>query len=242
MTTTDQHPPRRGAALVTGGGTGIGRAIALALAQRGHHVVITGRRAEPLGETVRQIQEAGGRGEAVPFDIRVSDGVVKLVSRLRRTDRLDVVVANAGSFVRAPVAELDPRDWTAQVEVNLTGAFVTLRAAVRAMRDQELVDGSRGHLFTINSGAGVTGFPTGAAYAAAKHGLRGLVESLRPEVEPLAIKVTDIVVSATVASELNAGRDVPKLPASTVAHTVISCLALPGAANWDRVDLGQLRM
>ena len=99
----------------------------------------------------------------------------------------------------------------------------------------------RGHLFTLNSGAGVVGYPTGSGYAAAKHGLRGLVESLRPELAPSAIKVTDIVVSATVDSEMSAGRDVAKIPASTVGHTVMSCLDLPGAANWDRVDLAQLR-
>ncbi|MBX6751752.1 MAG: SDR family oxidoreductase [Micromonosporaceae bacterium] len=240
MTGPDPHPPTRGIALVTGGGTGIGRAVALALAGRGHAVVVTGRRSEPLDETVHQIRDAGGRGEAVRLDVRDAEGIGTLLDRLRRTDRIDVVVANAGSFVRGPVAELDPRDWTSQVEVNLTGAFLTLQAAVRAMRDQEPVDGCRGHLFTVNSGAGVAGFPTGAAYAAAKHGLRGLVESLRPEVAPLAIKVTDIVVAATVASEMNAARDVPKLPASVVGHTVLSCLALPGAANWDRVDLTQL--
>jgi 3-oxoacyl-[acyl-carrier protein] reductase len=228
-------------ALVTGGGTGIGRSVALALAERGHHVVVTGRRAEPLAGTVQLICDAGGSGEAVTLDVRAVGGVGPLVERIRETHRLDVVVANAGSFVRAPVADLDPPDWTSQIEVNLTGAFLTLRAAVLAMREQELVDGTRGHLFTVNSGAGVVGFPTGAAYAAAKHGLRGLVQSLRPEVEPYAIKLTDILVSATVESEMSAGRDVPKIPATTVAHTVVSCLALPGAANWDRVDLGQLR-
>lgn len=109
------------------------------------------------------------------------------------------------------------------------------------MLAQKPYDESRGHIFTVNSGAGVGGFATGSAYSAAKDGLRGLVESLRPEVAAQGIKVTDLVLSATVASEMNEHLDVPKLPSQTVAHTVLSCLALPGAANWDRVDLGQLR-
>jgi NAD(P)-dependent dehydrogenase (short-subunit alcohol dehydrogenase family) len=158
-----------------------------------------------------------------------------------RSGRLDVVVTGAGSFTRGAVADVDVTSWLAQVEVNLGGTFHTLRAAVRAMRTQELVDGSRGHLFTINSGAGVKGFPEGSAYAAAKHGVSGLVDSLRPEVESLAIKVTDLVVSATVASEMTANRDVPKIDPDVVGMTIAACLRLPGAANWDRVDVAQLR-
>jgi short-subunit dehydrogenase len=109
------------------------------------------------------------------------------------------------------------------------------------MRAQAVVDSSRGHLFTVNSGAGIKGFPEGSAYAAAKHGVRGLVDSLRPEVEAARIKVTDLVVSATVESEMTANRDVPKIAPAVVGMTIAACLRLPGAANWDRVDLAQLR-
>ena len=229
-----------GIALVTGGGSGIGRAVATALALRGHEVVVTGRRAAALEETVEQVRAAGGVARSQVHDVTDAEGLDRLLSDLG-DGRLDVVVANAGTFVRGPVAELAVEDWTHQVDVNLHGVFLTLRGAVARMAHQSPVEGRRGHLFTVNSGAGVVGYPTGAAYAAAKHGLRGLVESLRPEVAPLGIKVTDLVVSATVESEMSAGRDVPKIPAWTVGHTVVSCLELPGAANWDRVDLGQLR-
>jgi NAD(P)-dependent dehydrogenase (short-subunit alcohol dehydrogenase family) len=228
-----------GIALVTGGGTGIGRAVALTLGARGHHVIVIGRRAAPLDETAELIRAAGGAARSHPLDVTDTEGLDRLLSGLG-DQRLDVAVANAGSFVRGPVADLNVADWRQQVDVNLTGAFLTLRSAVRQMIRQSLVDGRRGHLFTVNSGAGVVGFPTGSAYAAAKHGLRGLVESLRPEVAPLGIKVTDLVISATVESDLTAGRDVPKIQAATVGHTITSCLDLPGTANWDRVDLGQV--
>lgn len=230
----------RGTAVVTGAGSGIGRAVAIALAARGHEVVVTGRRTALLHETVAEIVAADGTARAVALDV-TDEAAVDALFRDLSGGRLDVVVANAGSFVRGPVLDLDLADWSVQVDVNLTGAFLTLRAAGRLMREQDVVDGSRGHLFTLNSGAGVGGYPTGSGYSAAKHGVRGLVESLRPELAPLDIKVTDIVVSATVDSEMSAGRDVPKIPASTVGHTIVSCLDLPGSANWDRVDLAQIR-
>jgi NAD(P)-dependent dehydrogenase (short-subunit alcohol dehydrogenase family) len=229
-----------GIAVVTGAGTGIGRAVARALAARGHHVVATGRREDLLAETVDLVAADGGSAEAVRLDVTDDAAVEDLFVRLARRARVEVVVANAGNFHRAPVAELEPDQWRSQVDVNRTGAFLTLRAAVRVIGEQEPVDGIRGHLFTVNSGAGVNGFPTGSAYAAAKHGLRGLVDSLRPEVAPLGITVTDIVVSATVESEMSAGRDVRKLPAWTVGHTVSACLDLPPNATWERVDLGQV--
>lgn len=202
--------------------------------------MVTGRREALLRDAVAEITAIGGAARAVPLDVTDADAVDNLFEGLT-AERLDVVVANAGSFARGHVVELELADWALQVDVNLTGAFLTLRAAARRMRTQEIVGGARGHLFTINSGAGVSGFPTGSAYSAAKHGLRGLVESLRPEVAPFDIKVTDLIVSATVESEMSAGRDVEKIPASTVGHTIVSCLELPGSANWDRVDLGQLR-
>ena len=230
----------RGTAVVTGAGSGIGRAVALSLAARGHEVIATGRRREAIDSTVAQIRDGGGRAIAVTLDVTDASAVEELFQSLAPS-RIDVLVANAGAFARGPVAEMSSQDWSLQVDVNLTGVFNCLRPAVRVMRGQDVIDGSRGHVFTVNSGAGVVGFPQGAAYAASKHGLRGLVESVRAEVAADDIKVTDIVVSATVDSEMSRGRPVEKVPAATVGHTVVSCLNLPGAANWDRVDLGQIR-
>jgi NAD(P)-dependent dehydrogenase (short-subunit alcohol dehydrogenase family) len=226
-------------ALVTGAGTGIGRAVALALAERGLEVLAVGRRPDPLASLAAEAAGAPGRIRPYSLDVTAPEGVGDLLAAT--PERLAVAVASAGTFTRAPVVDLAPAAWDEQVAVNLTAAFHTLRAVVSRMLTQDVENGSRGHVFTLNSGAGVAPFPTGAAYAAAKHGLRGLVESLRGELTGRAIKLTDLVVSATVESEMSSGRDVPMIPAQTVAHTVTSCLDLPGAANWDRVDLGQLR-
>ncbi|WP_165821300.1 SDR family oxidoreductase [Nocardioides gansuensis] len=223
-------------ALVTGAGSGIGRAVALALAARGHHVLALGRRAEPL----RQLQqEAGGGVEPHPCDVTDPEAVPAVLALTR--GRLDVVVAAAGTFARGTVVDQSAQVWEEQVRINLVGVHHTLQATIARMLSQNVVDATRGHVFTLNSGAGVRGFPGGSAYAAAKHGLRGLVESLREELAGQSVKLTDIVVSATVESEMSAGRQVPMIPADTVAHTVTACLDLGGLATWDRVDLAQLR-
>jgi NAD(P)-dependent dehydrogenase (short-subunit alcohol dehydrogenase family) len=231
----------RGYALVTGAGTGIGRAVAIALGSRDYEVFDTGRRENLLDETVRAIHDAGGQAHGTSLDVIDAAKVNALVAELASRKRLAVVVINAGTFTRAHIADASLQDWERQVDVNLTGAFLCMQAAIRAMKTQLLHDGSRGHIFTMNSGAGVRGYPAGVAYAASKHGLRGLVESIRPDAAACDIKITDLVISAAVESEMSFGRDVVVLPADTVAHTVVTCLQLTGPANWDRVDLGQIR-
>ena len=227
-------------ALVTGAGSGIGRAIAISLGQNGYEVLVTGRRLEPLHETANLIKGAGGQARVAALDVGDAEAVDELVAGLVSNSRLEVMVVNAGSFTRAHIADTELSDWKRQIDVNLTGAFLCVRAAIHAMRDQEILNGSRGHIFTINSGAGIRGFSAGVGYAASKHGLRGLVESARPDAANQQIKLTDLIISATVESEMSAARDVVKLPADTVAHTVMACLQLSGPANWDRVDLGQI--
>lgn len=223
-------------ALVTGAGTGIGRAVTLALAERGYHVLAVGRRTHPLLE----VAALAPAGTVSPHSLDVGDP--KAVGDLlaASSGRLAVAVASAGTFTRGSAAELHRADWDNQIRANLTGAFETLRASIARMSEQKVVDGCRGHVFTINSGAGIRGFPTGAAYSASKHGLRGLVESIRMEIAGSRIKLTDIIVSATVESEMNRERDVPKVPATGVAHTLMACLDLPGAATWDCVEFSQL--
>lgn len=226
-------------ALVTGAGTGIGRAVTLALAGRGLTVHAVGRRSAPLDEVRRAAAGLAGDVQAHVADAGQPGVISELLTQI--DGRLEVAVASAGSFERGAVADLSPDSWDAQVHANLTTAFHTLKAVTTRMQQQEQVEGLAGHVFTLNSGAGVQGFPTGAAYAAAKHGLRGLVESLRGELSGSGIKLTDLVVSATVESEMSSGRNVAMISADAVAHTVTACLDLVGIATWDRVDVAQLR-
>jgi len=154
-------------ALVTGAGSGIGRAVSSALATEGAQVVVTGRRQEPLDETVRLIEEAGGKALAVTADVsRAADIEAVVDAAVNRFGSLDVAVNNAGVFRGGrPLAELSETDWREQLDINVTGVFLALQAQIRRMRSQP----SGGAIVNIASTFGVhTRHPGAAAYAASK--------------------------------------------------------------------------
>ena len=151
--------------LVTGGGTGIGRAIARSFAEAGDAVTICGRRLEPLQET------------AVGFDMQMRQAdVTDEASVAELFDQpFDVVVANAGIARNAKLTELSLQDWNETLNVTLTGVFLTFRAALPTMS-------KGGRLIAIASTASLQGGATLAAYSAAKHGVLGLVRSTAKEI------------------------------------------------------------
>jgi len=155
-------------ALVTGGGTGIGAAVAAKLAADGMHVVVTGRRAGPLN------QVASGIGAlAVPGDMSTSAGAGAVIGAvLEAHGRIDVVVANAGGHGFASVAQTSDEAWGASLDANLTTAFMPIRAALPA-----LIDAS-GAIVVVSSLAGLFAGPQTAGYTVGKHALIGLVKSL----------------------------------------------------------------
>ncbi|MBX3027929.1 SDR family oxidoreductase [bacterium] len=166
-------------AIVTGAGSGIGRAIAERLAREGGAVVAAGRRVARLEETVAAIAAAGGRALAVACDVADPGQVEALVDAARAAfGGVDVLVNNAVTArpdapVAERVAELDPRWWAATLDVSLTGAFLCARVAVGAM----LARGG-GSIVNIASTSGVAGNWNQSAYVAAKHGLVGLTRAI----------------------------------------------------------------
>ncbi|WP_069759098.1 SDR family NAD(P)-dependent oxidoreductase [Streptomyces sp. LUP47B] len=160
-------------ALVTGAGSGIGRAIALAFAAAGAQVVVAGRGREPLAETVRLIEEAGGKALMVTGDVARDTEIRAVVhAAVDRFGSLDVAVNNAGVFRGGqPLAELSSADWQEQLDINLTGMFLALRAEIRQMRSQP----SGGAIVNIASTFGAhTRAPGAAAYAATKAAVSAL--------------------------------------------------------------------
>ncbi|SNX58283.1 NAD(P)-dependent dehydrogenase (short-subunit alcohol dehydrogenase family) [Streptomyces sp. TLI_55] len=154
-------------ALVTGAGSGIGRAVALALAAEGAQVVVAGRRPEPLSETVALIEKAGGKALAVTADVTDAADVQALVAAaVDRFGSLDVAVNNAGVFRGGqPLADLAEADWHEQLGANVTGVFLALQAEVRQMRTQP----TGGAIVNIASIFGVHArHPGAAAYSATK--------------------------------------------------------------------------
>ena len=151
--------------LVTGGGTGIGRAIARAFAEAGDAVTICGRRLEPL-------QEAA---EGFDMQLHQADVTDEASVAALFEDPFDVVVANAGIARNAKLTELSLQDWNDTLNVTLTGVFLTFRAALPTMS-------KGGRLIAIASTASLQGGATLAAYSAAKHGVLGLVRSTAKEI------------------------------------------------------------
>ncbi|MEU6121984.1 SDR family oxidoreductase [Streptomyces sp. NPDC047123] len=160
-------------ALVTGGGSGLGRATALALAAEGANVVVAGRTEAPLKETVDLIEQAGGTALAVTADVSRSADLGALVAAtVERFGSLDVAVNNAG-ILRAgqPVAELPEADWRTMLDINVTGVLLALQAEVRQMRTQA----GGGAIVNIGSTLGAhTSVPGTAAYGATKAAVSAL--------------------------------------------------------------------
>jgi NAD(P)-dependent dehydrogenase (short-subunit alcohol dehydrogenase family) len=122
--------------LVTGGGSGIGRSVALAFAREGAAVVVAGRSTEPLAQAVKQIEAHGGRATAVPTDVTRSADVAALVRRtVEAYGRLDVAVNSAGVLTAfGPVADIDEEQWSTIVSVNLTGILLSMKHEIAQMR------------------------------------------------------------------------------------------------------------
>ncbi|MFD3872264.1 SDR family NAD(P)-dependent oxidoreductase [Streptomyces sp. NPDC058623] len=162
--------------LVTGAGSGIGRAIALAFAAEGAAVVAAGRTAAPLDETVALIEKEGGTAAAVTADVTRSDEVRALVRRtVEHFGSLDVAVNNAGVFRGgAPIADLPEEDWRTLLDINVTGVLLSLQAEVARMRDQP----TGGVIVNISSNLGThTRIPGVAGYIATKAAVTALTRA-----------------------------------------------------------------
>jgi NAD(P)-dependent dehydrogenase (short-subunit alcohol dehydrogenase family) len=163
-------------ALVTGAGTGIGRAVVLALAKDGYAVVLAGRRLEPLQSTATDLAARGAQALVVQTDVANPVSVQALYARLRdEFGRLDLLFNNAGMNARAlPLEELTLDEWRQVIDVNLTGAFLCTQQAVKLMKAQSPRGGR-----IINNGSisAHTPRPNSAAYSASKHAISGLTKS-----------------------------------------------------------------
>jgi NAD(P)-dependent dehydrogenase (short-subunit alcohol dehydrogenase family) len=166
------------AAIVTGGGSGIGRGLALELARLGAAVTVAGRRPEPLAETTALIESAGGRALAHPTDVREPEQVDELVNATTAAfGRVDVLVNNAaGNFV-VKAEDLSPNGWRAVVSIVLDGGFLCSRAAGRRMIEQ----GEGGAILSVIASYAWTGGPGTVHSAAAKAGILAMTRTLAVE-------------------------------------------------------------
>ena len=189
-------------ALVTGAGSGIGRAVSLALHENGWAVVLAGRRANELEKTAAQAKHSDGRMLAVPTDVSKPEAVRALFSKIKEAfGRLDLLFNNAGTGAPAvPMEDLTFEQWTSAVDVNLTGAFLCVQEAIRIMKAQ---NPRGGRIINNGSISAHAPRPNSAPYTATKHAVTGLTKciSLDGRKYDIACGQIDIGNAATELTE-----------------------------------------
>jgi NAD(P)-dependent dehydrogenase (short-subunit alcohol dehydrogenase family) len=188
---------------ITGGGSGIGRSLALRFAAEGATVVVSGRRADRLLEVVRECEQQGADAHAVLCDVTCEDSVRAAVAEvLKRCWRLDVVVANAGFSVAGRIEDISAEEWRRQLDTNVVGAAVTARHAIPELRK------TGGRLVLVGSVASMVCAPGAGPYHASKYALRAIGQTLAMELHGSGVSVTTIhpgFVESEIAQVDNAG-------------------------------------
>ena len=184
-------------ALVTGAGKGIGRAIALALAQEGVNVGLLARTESQLQEVADEVRKLGVKAAIVAADVADRAAVNQAVEKVKQElGPVDILINNAGIGTFGKFLEMEPAEWEKIIQVNLMGVYYTTRAVL-----PEMIERQAGDIINISSTAGQRGAAVTSAYSASKFAVMGLTESLMQEVRKHNIRVSALTPS-TVATEL----------------------------------------
>lgn len=184
-------------ALITGGGKGIGRALAVALAQEGVDIALMGRSAGSLEEVAKELTGMGVKAAYATADVSDMNAVNTAVTHLtKELGDIDILINNAGIAAFGGFLELEPAQWEQIIQVNLMGVYYVTRAILPGM-----IARKTGDIINISSTAGQRGAPLTSAYSASKFGLLGLTESLMLEVRKHNIRVSALTPS-TIATDM----------------------------------------
>jgi 3-oxoacyl-[acyl-carrier protein] reductase len=220
-------------AVVTGGGRGIGRAIALELADRGCDVAVLGLRQEGLATAAEGIVHRGRRALAIPCDVSRSEDIERAATRVLSDFGVpNVIVSNAGIVHRTSVLDTTEKQWDEVLDVNLKGTFLLTRSFLRPMLAER-----RGRFVAIGSISGTMGTPRLSAYCASKWGTVGFVKSLAEELRGTGLQSMCVMPGSVDTDMLRGSGFSPAMTPEDVAR-VVAWVALdaPDAMNGSCVD------
>lgn len=227
-------------AIITGAGSGVGRAVALGLLREGYYVTLAGRRADALQETIAEAGAAAERALAVPTDIGNPEAVRNLFAKTKEAfGRLDLLFNNAGTGARGLLEDLSYEDWQRVVDTNLTGAFLCTQQAFKIMKDQ---DPRGGRIINNGSVSAHVPRPNSSPYTATKHAITGLTKATSLDgrkydiacgqidignaMTPMAAHMTGGVLQANGTTEPE-----PVIDVEHVGRAVVHMASLPLDAN-----------
>lgn len=227
-------------ALVTGGGSGIGRACAVCLAKNDFHVIVSGRNQNALRDTLAMMDHTGN-GTAIACDVTLTDHVERLFHDIEQQfGRLDVLFNNAGNNVKAaPIGDVPPEDFIQVMNVNILGAFLVARGAFNLMRKQ---DPQGGRIINNGSISAAVPRPGSSPYTTSKHAMTGLTRSISLDGRPFKIACGQIDIG-NAASDMTSQMEIgvpqadlsikaePVMDVTHVASTVLHMAQLPLDAN-----------
>lgn len=175
-------------ALVTGAGKGLGRSMAIALAESGAHVVVVSRTLPDVESTAREIQDNGVKSIPLVADVTQKEDVIRMVEKvLREFQTIDILVNNVGTFMGGPFLDLSEEDWHKMLEINLTSAYLCSKVVGKHM-----VERQRGKIINVSSALGIFGAAGSSAYCVSKGGVIQLTKALAVEWAKYNINVNSI--------------------------------------------------
>lgn len=181
-------------ALITGAGKGIGRAVAIALANEGVNVGLIARTEKDLQSVAAEVKELGVKASIATADVSDINSVNIAVEKIQKElGNIDILINNAGTAAFGKFLELEPSEWENQIKVNLFGVYYTTRAVL-----PQMIERKTGDIINISSTAGLKGNAVTSAYSASKFGVMGLTDSLMLEVRKHNIRVTALTPSTVV--------------------------------------------
>lgn len=185
-------------AIITGGGRGLGKAVALILAQEGVHIGLTGRNEENLGETVAELQKLGVNAYYAVFDIAIEEDVQKGITELaKKLNGIDILINNAGIGNFGSIQDMPTANWEQVIATNLFGVYYAAKALYPYFKEK-----GAGDIVNVASTAGLKGGPNMSAYAASKAAVVSLSQSMMAEWRKENIRVITLTPS-TIASDMS---------------------------------------